>query len=135
MVSPDGDVTIAVVGKYTGLKDAYKSLIEALTHGGLANNVAVDIDWIESEVFERDASEVAERLEGVHGVLVPGAFGQRGSEGMIRAVKYAREHEIPYFGVCFGMQMAMIEAARNLAGLEGRAPPSSGRRRSRWWGC
>ena len=118
MTHPDGDVTIAVVGKYTGLKDAYKSLIEALTHGGLANNVSVDIDWIESEVFERDDADVAARLEGVHGVLVPGAFGQRGSEGMIRAVRWAREHDIPYFGVCFGMQMAMIEAARNLAGIE-----------------
>ncbi len=117
-VSPDGEVTIAVVGKYTGLKDAYKSLIEALHHGGLAGRVAVEIDWIEAEVFERPDSDVAERLEGVHGVLVPGAFGQRGSEGMIRAVKWAREHKIPYFGVCFGMQMAMIEAARNLAGIE-----------------
>jgi CTP synthase len=115
MTHPDGDVTIAVVGKYTGLKDAYKSLIEALAHGGLANNVSVDIDWIEAEVFEREDADVAERLEGVDGVLVPGAFGQRGSEGMIRAVKWAREHQIPYFGVCFGMQMALIEAARNLA--------------------
>lgn len=117
-MNPDGEVTIAVVGKYTGLKDAYKSLIEALTHGGLANNVSVGIDWIESEVFERDDADVAARLEGVDGVLVPGAFGQRGSEGMIRAVKWAREHQIPYFGVCFGMQMALIEAARNQAGIE-----------------
>ncbi len=114
---PDGEVTIAVVGKYTALKDAYKSLIEALHHGGLANGVEVRLDWIEGEAFEGDAQAVAERLEGVDGILVPGAFGERGSEGMIRAVRYAREHDIPYFGVCFGMQMALIEAARNLAGL------------------
>jgi CTP synthase len=117
MAAPDGEVTIAIVGKYTVLKDAYKSLIEALVHGGLANNVRVNLDWIEGEVFEGDPDAVAVRLEDVHGVLVPGAFGERGSEGMIRAVQYAREHDIPYFGVCFGMQMAMIEAARNLAGL------------------
>jgi len=117
MAAPDGEVTIAIVGKYTVLKDAYKSLIEALVHGGLANNVHVNLDWIEGEVFEGDPDAVAVRLEEVHGVLVPGAFGERGSEGMIRAVQYAREHDIPFFGVCFGMQMAMIEAARNLAGL------------------
>ncbi len=117
MAAPDGEVTIAIIGKYTVLLDAYKSLIEALVHGGLANNVKVNLDWIEGEVFEGDPDAVAARLEDVHGVLVPGAFGERGSEGMIRAVQYAREHGIPYFGVCFGMQMAMIEAARNLAGL------------------
>jgi CTP synthase len=114
---PDGEVNIAVVGKYTALTDAYKSLIEALTHGGVANNVRVKLDWIEGEAFEREEALIAERLTGVHGVLVPGAFGERGSEGMIRAVGFAREHEIPYFGICFGMQMAMIEAARNLAGI------------------
>ena len=115
---PDGEVTIAIVGKYTGLKDAYKSLIEALAHGGVANKVRVNLDWIEGEVFEGDGSEVAARLEGVHGVLVPGAFGERGAEGMIRSVRYAREQHIPFFGICFGMQMAMIEAARNLAGVD-----------------
>ncbi len=115
--NPDGAVNIAIVGKYTGLTDAYKSLVEALIHGGVANNVKVKLDWIEGEAFEREESLIAERLTEVHGVLVPGAFGERGSAGMIRAVQFAREHEIPYFGICFGMQMAMIEAARNLAGL------------------
>lgn len=112
---PEGDVTIAVVGKYTGLKDAYKSLIEALHHGGIANKVKVNLDWIESEVFERE--DPAPFLEGVNGILVPGGFGQRGAEGKIQAVRYARERKIPYFGICFGMQMAVIEAARSLAGI------------------
>jgi CTP synthase len=116
--NPDGEVNIAVVGKYTGLTDAYKSLVEALVHGGVANNVRVRFDWIEGEAFEtNDEGLIAERLTNVHGVLVPGAFGDRGSEGMIRAFQFAREHAIPYFGICFGMQMAMIEAARNLAGI------------------
>lgn len=115
---PDGEVNIAIVGKYTALTDAYKSLIEALIHGGVANTVRVRFDWIEGEAFERDEGLIRERLTGVHGVLVPGAFGERGSEGMIRAVRFAREHAIPYFGICFGMQMAMIEAARNLAGIK-----------------
>jgi CTP synthase len=114
---PDGEVNIAIVGKYTALTDAYKSLIEALVHGGVANNVRVKFDWIEGEVFEKEEALIAERLNNVHGVLVPGAFGERGSEGMIRSVQFAREHEVPYFGICFGMQMAMIEAARNLAGI------------------
>jgi CTP synthase len=114
---PDGDVTIAVVGKYTILKDAYKSLIEALVHGGVAHNVGVNIDWVESEQLEADPNAAAERLENADGVLVPGAFGERGANGMIQAVKFAREHGVPYLGICFGMQMAVIEAARNLAGL------------------
>lgn len=118
LTHPDGEVNIAIVGKYTGLTDAYKSLVEALVHGGVANNVRVKFDWIEGEAFEREEGLISERLTGVHGVLVPGAFGERGSEGMIRAVQFAREHEIPYFGICFGMQMAMIEAARNLAGIK-----------------
>jgi len=119
LTNPDGEVTIAVVGKYTSLTDAYKSLIEALIHGGVANNVRVRLDWIEGQVFEGgDAGLISERLKEVHGVLVPGAFGERGSEGMISAVRFAREHAIPYFGICFGMQMAMIEAARNLAGIK-----------------
>ncbi len=115
---PDGEVNIAIVGKYTALTDAYKSLIEALIHGGVANNVRVKFDWIEGEVFEREEAMISERLTNVHGVLVPGAFGERGSEGMIQSVRFAREHDIPYFGICFGMQMAMIEAARNLAGIK-----------------
>jgi CTP synthase len=114
--NPEGNVTIAIVGKYTGLKDAYKSLIEALSHGGIANKVRVNLDWIESEVFER--GDPAPFLENVNGILVPGGFGQRGTEGKIRAVKFARERQVPYFGICFGMQMAVIEAARNLCGIE-----------------
>ncbi|MFL6831356.1 MAG: CTP synthase [Xanthobacteraceae bacterium] len=114
--NPEGNVTIAIVGKYTGLKDAYKSLIEALSHGGIANKVRVNLDWIESEVFER--GDPAPFLENVNGILVPGGFGQRGTEGKIKAVKFARERQVPYFGICFGMQMAVIEAARNLCGIE-----------------
>jgi CTP synthase len=114
---PDGDVSIAIVGKYTVLKDAYKSLIEALIHGGVAHNVGVNIDWVESEQLEADPETAAARLENADGVLVPGAFGERGAEGMVRAVQFAREHDIPYLGICFGMQMAVIEAARNQAGL------------------
>src|SRR6266568_1447180 len=114
--NPEGAVTIAVVGKYTGLKDAYKSLIEALSHGGIANKVKVNLDWIESEVFERE--DPAPFLEHVNGILVPGGFGQRGAEGKIRAAQFARERHVPYFGICFGMQMAVVEAARNLCGIE-----------------
>ncbi len=113
--NPEGDVTIAIVGKYTGMKDAYKSLIEALAHGGMANRVRVHLDWIESEVFE--GSDPAPRLERVDGILVPGGFGQRGAEGKILAARFARERNVPYFGICFGMQMAVIEAARSLAGI------------------
>ena len=108
-------MSIAVVGKYTGLKDAYKSLIEALTHGGMANHVRVKLDWIESEIFE--SADPAPRLEGVNGILVPGGFGVRGAEGKILAARFARERRVPYFGICFGMQMAVIEATRSLAGL------------------
>ncbi|HUH11212.1 MAG TPA: CTP synthase, partial [Brevundimonas sp.] len=114
---PDGEVTIAVVGKYTVLKDAYKSLIEALHHGGVANNVKVNIDWVEADTFEGDPQACQERLQGAHAVLVPGGFGERGAEGKIEAARFARERKIPYFGICFGMQMAVIEAARNLAGF------------------
>jgi CTP synthase len=117
VASPEGEVTIAIVGKYTGLKDAYKSLIEALVHGGIANRVKVKLDWIESEVFESE--DPAPYLEGVHGILVPGGFGERGSEGKILAAKFARERRVPYFGICFGMQMATLEAARNLCGIAG----------------
>ncbi len=112
---PEGRVKIAVVGKYTQLLDAYKSLSEALTHGGFANNVKVDLDWRDSEIFERENPAVY--LEDVHGILVPGGFGERGVAGKIEAVRFSRERKVPFFGICFGMQMAVIEAARNLAGL------------------
>ncbi|HEV2556451.1 MAG TPA: CTP synthase [Bosea sp. (in: a-proteobacteria)] len=113
--NPEGEVTIAIVGKYTGMKDAYKSLIEALMHGGIANRVKVNLDWIESEVFEKE--DPTPFLEHVHGILVPGGFGHRGAEGKIRAATFARQRKVPYFGICFGMQMAVIEAARSLAGI------------------
>jgi len=118
MTNPDGEVTIAVVGKYTVLKDAYKSLIEALMHGGVANSLKVNLDWVESEAFEGDEGAAAMRLENVHGILVPGGFGERGAEGKIRAAQFARERGVPYFGICFGLQMAVIEAARNVAGIK-----------------
>ncbi len=117
VTEPEGEVRIAVVGKYTGLLDAYKSLSEALTHGGIANNVQVNMDWIDSEIFEGE--DTVRHLDGVNGILVPGGFGERGAEGKIAAARFAREREVPYFGICFGMQMAVVEAARNLAGLEG----------------
>ncbi|HSR72327.1 MAG TPA: CTP synthase [Kiloniellales bacterium] len=112
---PDGEVTIGVVGKYTAVPDSYKSLAEAMTHGGVANNVRVRVNWLDSEIFESD--DMTSRLEGVNGILVPGGFGERGAEGKIAAVRFARERRVPYFGICFGMQMAVIEAARSLAGL------------------
>ena len=115
--NPEGDVRIAVVGKYMQVKDSYKSLSEALTHGGFANNVKVHMDWIDSEVFEREDAAVF--LENVSGILVPGGFGERGTEGKISAVKFARERKVPFFGICYGLHMAVIEAARDLAGLEG----------------
>ncbi|MCI0430768.1 MAG: CTP synthase [Rhodospirillales bacterium] len=115
--APEGEVTIAVVGKYVGLKDAYKSLSEALGHGGIANNVRVNLNWIDAEVFERE--DAVAWLEDVHGILVPGGFGERGTEGKIAAVRFARERKVPFFGICFGMQMAVIEAARNLLSLPG----------------
>lgn len=114
--APEGEVTVAVVGKYTVLLDAYKSLNEALTHGGIANNVRVKLKWIESELFETE--DPVYQLEDADAVLVPGGFGERGAEGKIKAVQFARERNIPYFGICFGMQMAVIEAARNMAGIE-----------------
>jgi CTP synthase len=115
---PEGRVTIAIVGKYTHLLDSYKSLVEAMTHGGIANKVGVDLDWIDSEVFETQ-SEALHKLDGVHGILVPGGFGVRGTRGMIEAARFARERRVPYFGICFGMHMAVIEAARDLANLPG----------------
>ena len=113
--APEGEVKIAIVGKYTGLQDAYKSLNEALAHGGIANRVRVELQWFEAEIFESE--ERVQHLADVHGVLVPGGFGERGAEGKIAAVTFARQHNVPYFGICFGMQLAVIEVARHLANL------------------
>jgi CTP synthase len=113
--APEGEVKIAVVGKYTNLLDSYKSLAEALAHGGIANRVRVTLDWMDSEIFEKP--DAVTRLEGVHGILVPGGFGERGTEGKIEAVRFARERGVPFLGICFGMQMAVIECARHLAGI------------------
>ena len=115
--SPEGEVNIGIVGKYTNLMDAYKSLNEALAHGGIANKVKVNLNWLESEIFESD--DTVQQLADCDGILVPGGFGERGAEGKINAARFAREHGVPYFGICFGMQMAVIEAARSLAGIKG----------------
>ncbi len=123
VANPDGEVTVAIVGKYTGLKDAYKSLSEALVHGGIANKVKVNLEWIPSETFE--SHDAASYLEDVNGILVPGGFGERGSEGKIRAARFARTRNVPYFGICFGMQMAVIDAARE-AGIEGASSTEFG---------
>ncbi|WP_028640299.1 CTP synthase [Novosphingobium acidiphilum] len=117
--NPEGEVTIGVVGKYVGLPDAYKSLNEALVHGGLSNKVKVNIRWIDAELFEQADSEIAAHLEPLHGILVPGGFGERGTEGKIASVRFARERRVPFFGICLGMQMACIEGARNTAGVAG----------------
>ncbi|MBX6374929.1 MAG: CTP synthase [Acetobacteraceae bacterium] len=124
--APEGEVTIAVVGKYTNLLDAYKSLAEALAHGGIAHKVRVNLDWVDSQIFEGGEEGAVARLEGVHGILVPGGFGERGSEGKIEAVRFARERKVPFLGICFGMQMAVIEAARNLADLKGASSTEFG---------
>jgi CTP synthase len=116
--NPEGEVTVGVVGKYVGLPDAYKSLHEALVHGGIANRVKVNIRWLDAELFEQDADEIAAKLEPMNAILVPGGFGERGSEGKIASVTFARERKVPYFGICLGMQMACIEGARNTAGIE-----------------
>ena len=116
IASPESEVTIAIVGKYTSLQDSYKSLGEALFHAGIANRSKVKIEWIDSELFEAEDAAI-EALHHVSGILVPGGFGERGSEGKIRAIQFAREHAIPYFGICFGMQMAVLETARNIAGM------------------
>ncbi len=115
IANPEGEVNVAIVGKYTQLEDAYKSIKEALTHGGMANRVRVNVDWVDSELFERE--DAAPHLEGYHAILVPGGFGERGTEGKIRAAEFARTRKIPYLGICLGMQMAVIEAARNVAGV------------------
>ena len=117
LTNPEGEVTVGVVGKYVGLQDAYKSLSEALVHGGIANRVKVNVRWIDAELFERGEEEVAASLEPCHAILVPGAFGERGAEGKIASVHFARMRNVPYFGICFGMQMACIEGARDLAGI------------------
>ena len=115
--NPEGEVTVGVVGKYVGLQDAYKSLNEALVHGGMANRVKVNIRWIDAEVFEQDESDIAAQLEPLHAILVPGGFGERGSEGKIASVRFARERNVPFLGICLGMQMACVEGARNTAGI------------------
>ena len=123
---PEGEVTIGVVGKYVGLQDAYKSLNEALVHGGMANRVKVNIRWIDAELFEAGDDEIAARLEPMHGILVPGGFGERGTEGKIASVRFARERKVPFFGICLGMQMACIEGARNVAGIKGASSTEFG---------
>jgi len=122
--NPEGEVTIGVVGKYTGMKDAYKSLTEALVHGGIANRVKVNIRWLDAEAFEQE--DVAALLEPMHGILVPGGFGERGSEGKIASVRFAREKGVPFFGICLGMQLACIEAARHQAGVAGASTTEFG---------
>jgi CTP synthase len=117
LTNPEGEVTVGVVGKYVGLQDAYKSLNEALVHGGIANKVKVNIRWIDAELFEKEDGDIAAHLEPCDAILVPGAFGERGAEGKIASVRFAREREIPYFGICFGMQMACIEGVRDLGGI------------------
>ncbi|MDX1923439.1 MAG: CTP synthase [Alphaproteobacteria bacterium] len=112
---PESIIKIAIVGKYTTMLDSYKSLSEALIHGGIANNVKVKLEWMDSEIFESE--DAVHHLEGVSAILVPGGFGERGAQGKIRAAQFAREHKVPYFGICFGMQMAVVEVARHLANL------------------
>ena len=114
--NPEGEVRVAIVGKYTQLEDAYKSIAEALTHGGIANRVKVRAEWIDSERFERDEN-IPPLLEGFHAIVVPGGFGERGTEGMVHAARFARSRKVPYLGICLGMQMAVIEASRDLLGL------------------
>ena len=123
---PEGEVTIGVVAKYIGLQDAYKSLNEALVHGGIAHRVKVNIKWLDAEIFEQADAEIAAHLEPMHGILVPGGFGERGTEGKIASVRFARERRVPFFGICLGMQMACIEAARNTAGIPGASSTEFG---------
>lgn len=115
--NPEGEVKVAIVGKYTQLEDAYKSIAEALSHGGMANRVKVKVEWVDAEVFDQ-ADDVAPHLEGFHAILVPGGFGERGTEGKIKAAEFARTRKVPYLGICLGMQMAVIEAARNVADIK-----------------
>lgn len=122
---PEGEVTIGVVGKYVGLPDAYKSLREALVHGGIANRVKVNIKWLDAEMFEKGEDSLAGELEPMHAILVPGGFGERGTEGKIASVRFAKERKVPFFGICLGMQMACIEGAR-AAGIEGASSTEFG---------
>lgn len=124
--NPEGEVTIGVVGKYVGLQDAYKSLNEALVHGGMAHRVKVNIRWLDAELFEQDDTTIAAHLEPMHGILVPGGFGERGTEGKIASVRFARERKVPFLGICLGMQMACIEGARNTAGIAGASSTEFG---------
>ncbi len=121
---PDGEVSIAIVGKYTNLKDAYKSLMEALAHGGINQGVRVNINWVDAELFEK--GDPSAHLENIHGIIVPGGFGERGAEGKIEAARYARVRKVPYLGICFGMQMAVIEMARHVAGINGASSTEFG---------
>ncbi len=121
---PDGEVSIAIVGKYTNLKDAYKSLMEALAHGGISQGVRVNINWLDAELFEK--GDPSAHLENIHGIIVPGGFGERGAEGKIEAARYARMRKVPYLGICFGMQMAVIEMARHVAGINGASSTEFG---------
>jgi CTP synthase len=116
LTNAEGEVRVAIVGKYTQLEDAYKSIAEALTHGGMANRTRVKAEWIDAEIFERE--DPAPYLQNFHAILVPGGFGERGTEGKIKAAQFAREKKIPYLGICLGMQMAVIESARNLAHMD-----------------
>lgn len=124
--NPDGEVNIAIVGKYTAMKDSYKSLIEALHHGGLANGVKTNLHWIDARSFDDNENSISDVLNGMHAILVPGAFGDSGAEGKLKAIQYAREQNVPYFGICFGMQMACVEVARNLAKLDGASSTEFG---------
>ena len=128
---PDDELTIHVVGKYIGYEDSYKSLNEALYHGGFANGSRSSIQWVEAEALEQEGGE--QLLDGAHGILVPGGFGTRGTRGMMKAAEYAREHGIPYFGICYGFQWATVEFARNVCGLDGAdsTEVDAGRRRTR----
>jgi len=125
VLEPEGEVNIAIVGKYVELLEAYKSLAEALTHGGIANNCKVNQHWIDAETLLEDGGLA--QLEDKDAILVPGGFGERGTEGKIKAITYAREEKVPYFGICLGMQMAVIESARNLAGIEGAGSSEFGK--------
>ena len=118
---PKDEVSIAIVGKYVEYEDSYKSLKEALTHGAVAQNLKLNVTWIEAEGLESktpDDTSYEAQLEGFDGILVPGGFGKRGIEGMLNAIRYAREKQVPYFGICLGMQTACIEFARNVCGLK-----------------
>ncbi|MGB8871042.1 MAG: CTP synthase [Rhodomicrobium sp.] len=121
---PDGEVSVAIVGKYTNLKDAYKSLMEALAHGGISQGVRVNIHWLDAELFEK--GDPSAHLENIHGIIVPGGFGERGAEGKIEAARYARVRKVPYLGICFGMQLAVIEVARHVAGINGASSTEFG---------